>query len=49
MGRRKRLHREAVIAGTEKPFRQSPDKSKRVELSASDKITDRIRKLKGQQ
>ncbi len=28
MGKRSREHRQAVIAGTEKPFRTSPDKPK---------------------
>lgn len=26
MGKRKRLHKEAVVTGKEKPFRASPDK-----------------------
>lgn len=48
MGKRGREHRQAVIAGTEKPFRASPDKSKGIDLSASEKIMERIRKLKEQ-
>jgi len=47
MGKRKRLHKQAVIAGTEKPFRTSPDKPKKLELSASEAIMERVRKLKG--
>ena len=51
MGKKDRLHRQAVIAGTEKPFRASSDKSKKgeqVKLSASEMIMERIRKIKEQ-
>lgn len=54
MGKRSRKHKAAVIAGTEKPFRASPDKPKTgeqlvKELSASDKRMERIRKMKESQ
>lgn len=83
MGRRKRLHKAAVIAGTEAPFRTSLEKPKKLDVfsaykkpkekakiiavspggkpvvfevdeeelkepDASDRIADRIRKLKEQ-
>lgn len=55
MGRRKRKHKQDVAAGTEKPFRASPDKPKRGEPSISGKkelskameILERVRRLKG--
>ncbi|KKL62218.1 hypothetical protein LCGC14_2187430 [marine sediment metagenome] len=50
MGRRKREHRLAVIAGTEKPFRTSPEKPRKDEqpvLSAADAIMARIQAMKG--
>lgn len=49
MGKRSRLHKQAVIAGTEKPFRASPSKPKRgkfEEPSASEMIMERIRAIK---
>lgn len=49
MGKRSRLHKEAVIAGKEKPFRASPDKPKHEEHSASESIMERVRKMKEQQ
>ncbi len=52
MGKRKREHKQAVIAGTEKPFGTPPDEPKKGEqpqLSAPESITDRVRRLKEQQ
>ena len=49
MGKRKREHRLAVIAGTEKPFRTSPEKAKKGEqpvLSAAEAIMARIQAMK---
>lgn len=48
MGKQKRLHRKAVIAGTEKPYRASTDKPKASAdtRSVSEKLLERVRKLK---
>jgi len=44
MGKRKRLHRLAVIAGKEKPFRASPDKPKVADLKEVDKAIEKFKK-----
>lgn len=51
MGKRKRKHKQAVAEGKKAPFRASPDKPKvsiQQEPSTSDKLMERVRRLKEQ-
>lgn len=48
MGKRKRKHKQAVIAGEKPPFRASPDKPKASslpELGASDELSEVLKKI----
>jgi len=48
VGKRKREHRQAVASGEKPPYRASPNKTKLVELSTSEKIMSRVHKIKEQ-